>query len=390
MLRTITLAAVVASLAACADAGSNDDPNGDARQVQNEESQSAAVAKLERFAQDRKQRDAATETDPPSQHEEELTTPPSTPTEEPPAPSEEPPPPPPAPSEEPPPPPPFEEPAPPPAPPPPPAPGEVAVLLIGNSQLGNFSNTPQPPDVTVALEALSQVAHGGSHRMIVDRAQVGGVGCDGFLNNGTYAGTPRERAGSGDYDYVVLLPSLGETSRNDACWDAFREIAEGAGAEFVMMATASLSGAYPGGFDALDSPARSYALDHGLIFVPGGDTWRQVLGDNPGSTATLEMYSGDDAHPGTEGSYLYTLALYGALSGTSVVGLPIDIAPLRCVAGGSCLSYEALDACVRPDGDSDCAPTNGMVFDGNGKPTFIDAAEAATYQAAVDAVLAAR
>ena len=47
-------------------------------------------------------------------------------------------------------------------------------------------------------------------------------------------------------------------------------------------------------------------------------------------------------------------------------------------------------ACVAPDGQSNCAPSNGMVFDGNSHPTLITAAEGAAYQAAYQAAVDAR
>jgi len=265
--------------------------------------------------------------------------------------------------------------------------GEIAVLLIGNSQLGFFSNPPQPPDVTRALEDFAATAYDGATTLLVDRFQQAGTGCDGFFAAGTGPGSARERAGSGEYDVVILLPGIGEGAADADCWDQFRVIAEDAGSRFGIMATAHVSGAYPAGFDAMDAAMRSYAATNGSLFIPAGSVWRRVLGDAVGN-ARFEFYGGDDAHPGGEGSYLYVLALYGALSGRPVLGLAADSEPLRCLPDQSCLSYAALDACVDDQNLFHCAAQNGALFDGNGQPTFITATEAEGYQRAVDDVLA--
>jgi hypothetical protein len=268
--------------------------------------------------------------------------------------------------------------------------GDLRVLLIGNSQLGFFGSNPQPPDVTRALEDVSGVAYDGASHLVVDKAQIDGTGCDGWAAAGLDPGTPKERAGSGDYDVVVLLPSIGERSASAACWELFRDIAENAGAEFVVMATANVSFQYPAGFDDLDAAVRGYAEGNGLRFIPAGAAWRRVLGQSPSSDNLAEMYGGDGAHPGPEGSYFYVLALYAGLTGRSAVGLPVDSEPLRCQPGQSCLSYDGLDACVGDNGDFNCAAQNGAQFDPNHHVSFITAAEAGLYQQSVDAVLSER
>ncbi len=274
--------------------------------------------------------------------------------------------------------------------------GDITVLLIGNSQLGFFGNSPQPPDVTEALEQISTVAYAGASHLIVDKAQIDGTGCDGWASAGDGPGTPKERAGSGEYDIVIMAPAIGERAAQSACWELFRDLAENAGSQFGVMASAHVSFQYPRGFDDLDSAVRGYAATNDLLFVPGGEAWRRVLGDNPGN-AMLEFYGGDDAHPGAEGSYFYVLALYGAITGRSVVGLPVDSPPLRCFPNQPCMTYERLDECIDDAtgtyGGTQppfCGAENGALFDGNNQATFISAAEAAAYQQVVDDVLAER
>ena len=273
------------------------------------------------------------------------------------------------------------------------APAQQQVLLIGNSQLGSFGNNPLPPDVAVALDDISAVAHGGQHRLFVDRVQRAGTGCSGFVAEGSGPGSPLERAGSGDYDVVVLLPSIGEGNRaaNEGCWEQFRTVVEASGARFGMMATPHVSNAYPNGFDALDTAIRSYSAVHDLLFVPAGATWRRHLGDQPTRAALLTLYHGDLEHPGPEGSYLSVLALYGALTGRSVqnAGIDNDIAALRCDPRTPCLTEDQMRACLNARGEWQCAAGNGTVFS-NGQVHFVFDDEAVQYQSIVDEVLAQR
>lgn len=268
--------------------------------------------------------------------------------------------------------------------------GPQTVLLIGNSQLGYFGGSPQPPDVTVALGDLSRVFVEGRSALVVDRYSQAGTGCEGFWSAGDGEGSARALAASG-YDVVVLLPSINEGDRaaNEACWERFRGVAENGGSRFAVMATAHVSGAYPAGFDALDGAVRSYTKDNGLLFIPAGATWRRHLGEAPSRDDLLELYGADFAHPGPEGSYLYVLALYGALTNRSVVGVDNDIPALRCFPNEPCLTEAEMRACLNDRGEWGCQASNGAVFS-NGRVSFVDDDEAAHYQQIVDTVLSER
>ena len=271
---------------------------------------------------------------------------------------------------------------------PPPPPASLSVLLIGNSQLGL-----NPPDVAAALESLSRVANDGGSVLVVDRKQNFGESCRNFILRADVTAA----AASGDYDVVVLMPSIGESAGDAGCWQDFRELAEGAGSQFAVMATAHVLAAYPSGFNSLHNAVKNYADSQGVLYIPAGQVWREVIGDSP-STATLsEFYSSDSQHPGAEGNLLYVYTLYAALTGRSAVGLPTDILELRCDMDQACLSYQALDDCVSPcavncsptPGEYNCSPQNGALFGPNGAGVaFVTDDEAARYQAAVDAVLA--
>jgi hypothetical protein len=189
----------------------------------------------------------------------------------------------------------------------------------------------------------------------------------------------------------VLVPAIGETASDGACWDEFRALVEDAGSRFAIMATAHILAEYPAGFDQLHDDVAAYAQSNDVLFIPAGRVWREVLGDAPSNEALSEMYSSDAEHPGAEGDLLYVYTLYAALTGRSATGLPVDAVELRCdlTIDEPCLSHAALDECVDDDGAYNCAPQNGALFGPNGLGVaFVSEDEASTYQAAVDAVLA--
>lgn len=261
------------------------------------------------------------------------------------------------------------------------------VLIIGNSQLGL-----NPPDVAEALESMSRVAHDGRSVLVVDRKQNFGEDCADYLLRADIT----DAASSGDYDVVVLQPARAERAANAGCWQDFRELAEGAGSRFAIMAVVGTLAEYPAGFDDLDAAIKTYANSQGVQYIPIGKVWRAIIGDGP-STATLsEYYAGDSEHAGMEGDLIFVYTLYAALTGQPATGLPVDVPELRCNMSQPCLSYQELDDCVSPCdgcsptvGEYNCAPQNGALFSPNGAGvSFVTADEADIYQLTVDVVLA--
>jgi hypothetical protein len=170
------------------------------------------------------------------------------------------------------------------------------------------------------------------------------------------------------------------------CFETFRGIVEGAGGRFALMASAQLESQYPHGFTYMHENIGQYARDHGLLFIPGGDSWLRFVGTGAPRAATHRFYSPDGGHPGMEGSYLYVLALWGAIRGTSTVGLPRDLEPLRCDPATPCLDLAGLDACAA---SSSCGTGNGVQRDYAGNVSVVTPTEAHLYQTAVNAALAA-
>jgi hypothetical protein len=255
------------------------------------------------------------------------------------------------------------------------------VLLIGNSQLGF-----DPPDLAAAVAELSD-ARGAA--MIVEKAQVMGVGCEGFVQAGTGAGSPLDRVATGHHDVVVLVPAIFETLADSGCWDTFRLAATRAGARFAVMATGHVHAVWPQGITALDAAVRSYAQAHNLLFIPAGEVWLRFADDRSGHEQ-LALYAGDDAHPGVEGTYLYALTVFGALTSSSVFGLPADVRSLRCPPTHvPCIGADELASHIDDNGDWSGAPPPvvGLHWGGNGKVSVVTQEEATRAQQTVDAVL---
>ena len=155
---------------------------------------------------------------------------------------------------------------------------------------------------------------------------------------------------------------------------------------------AASSASTPAGYWPLTWPVaiRSYTNDNNLLFIPAGATWRRLLGNTPSSTDLLELFGSDSQHPGPEGSYLYVLALYGALTHRSVVGVDNDLPPLRCSPNGACLTEQQVRDCLNERGEWGCSAGNGAVFISPGRVSFVDDDEALRYQQIVDQVLSER
>ncbi len=291
--------------------------------------------------------------------------------------------------------------------------GTRTVLLIGNSSLGAFDEPGTadplfPQDLTRSLQLVSEQAHGGASKFVTDRVLRAGVGCpDWAAESAQNAGSPLERAGSGDYDIVVLLIDIFETNRtrDEGCWNIFKDAAQGAGSQFLVMETATIADGYPAEFDAMHASVKSYAQDNQLVYAPTADVWRRVIG-NATRDQLLEFYAGDAGHPGPEGMYLDTLTIYAALSNQRVsnAGIESDIPTLRCdppdtpnlqpCVPASCFT-ESVDGIGADYADTDeCFPNNNNLPNGrsftNNRVIFVFPEEAVRYQATVDAAIAAR
>jgi hypothetical protein len=200
--------------------------------------------------------------------------------------------------------------------------GVLDVLLIGNSQ---FGFVPDPP---MTARALGQLATAQGLPMLVDLAQVGGVGCEGYwtYRNADHWMEPQPRAAQGNYDIVFLQPAISESvytthSGDFSCWDNFRNLVEGRGRRFALFGTLDVQSAFVSGTDNMDLINLQYARAHGLMYVPAGRILRSIVGSAPTPAQLNVFYENDHMHPSSEAQYVYVLSFFRALSQRPVTGI---------------------------------------------------------------------
>lgn len=143
-----------------------------------------------------------------------------------------------------------------------------------------------------------------------DSVTAGGYALEDHFRDGIAAQRLRDE----QWTIVVLQqgPSALEESRvNLREWTAkFAELIRAAGGQSALYAV------WPEKARSFDFPrvSQSYRLaaaDVGGLFFPAGDAWLAAWRRDP----TFALYSGDDFHPSTTGSYLAALVIYHVIWG---------------------------------------------------------------------------
>lgn len=161
-----------------------------------------------------------------------------------------------------------------------------------------------------------------------------------------------------DWDIVVMQqgPSALTDSRvNLRLWAGyFGNIIDSVGATAVMY------GVWPQRDRSFDFPnvAESYRLaaqDIGALFAPAGEAWRLAWAQD----STLPLYSADDFHPSTMGTYLAALVVFQRIYDRSPLGVQttavVDgraqtwpVAQVRLLQGAAAAANAAEDARIVP------------------------------------------
>jgi len=177
---------------------------------------------------------------------------------------------------------------------------EKRILFIGNS----LTYTNDLPAIVCRL------AVAGGKQAVCDSVTGGGFALEDHFGDGRAAQRLRDE----QWSIVVLQqgPSALEESRiNLREWTAkFAELIRAAGGQPALYAV------WPEKARSFDFPrvSQSYRLaasDVGGLFFPAGDAWLAAWRRDP----TLALYSGDDFHPSTIGSYLAALVIYRVIWG---------------------------------------------------------------------------
>lgn len=183
----------------------------------------------------------------------------------------------------------------------------MRVLFIGNSL--TYAN-----DLPLMVQALAKSA---GQEMYVESVTYGGYNFEDQWNQGT-ALKALERM---KWDFVVMQqgPSSLIENREDMRKWAKRfapKIRKAGARQALYMVWPELERiSY---FDAVRESYSLAASDVKGIFIPAGEAWRAAWRRDP----KAPLYSSDDFHPSTAGTYTAALSIYGMLAKKAPLGLP--------------------------------------------------------------------
>lgn len=208
----------------------------------------------------------------------------------------------------------------------------VGALLLLLTVIGCATDPTEPqfPGTRVLFVGNSLTAANGLAPMVRSIAAAGGFEISGgqvlFSNFSLLDHLERGSAASAirsvDWDYVVLQqgPSGQPDSRTELIASAreFDDLirAEGAvPALYMVWPDASRMTA----FDSVSESYTAAANDIGALLFPAGDAWLRAWE----ADAALPLYSGDNFHPSSLGTYLAALTIYAVLCNQDPTTLPL-------------------------------------------------------------------
>jgi hypothetical protein len=206
----------------------------------------------------------------------------------------------------------------------------LRVLFIGNSlTAANY--------LPFIVQALARAA---GDSLEEESLTMGGAGLDDHWNDPE----ARRTIARGGWDVVVLQQgpsSLPESRVHIRHWtQKFAEVIRQAGARpaLFMVWPAIDRLAF---FDDVRDSYSLAAADVGGIFLPAGEAWRAAWRRDP----KAPLYSSDDFHPSTTGSYLAALSIFGILYNRA----PQNLTARLTLANGQILDLPPAQAKVLQD-----------------------------------------
>lgn len=194
------------------------------------------------------------------------------------------------------------------------APKPLKVLLVGNSQCPNIVNNH-------LLENLAASDKGARPIAIVGCVK-GGASLKSHWEAGTGPGTAREMIAAGGWDFVVLQDIyFVEEAAFQPYARLFHQLVKESGAQTVLFGTASILSDYPKGFERQHRLHLAMGKELGVPIVDASQAYFKYFGENPSPELLESLFAKDRAHPGMQGSYLYSCILYSVLTGRTPVGL---------------------------------------------------------------------
>lgn len=194
------------------------------------------------------------------------------------------------------------------------------VLMIGNSQCPTIIRQQ-------LLEKLAASDKGARGIEVVGCVR-GGASLRSHWEAGEAPETARGRIAGEKWDFVVLQEIyLIDEAAFQPYARKFHQLIKERGARTILFGTASILGDYPKGFEKLHRLHVAMGQELGTPIVDASQAYVRYFGENPSAELKESLFAKDRAHPGLQGSYLYSCLLYSAMTGRSPLGLaaPADI-----------------------------------------------------------------
>jgi len=202
------------------------------------------------------------------------------------------------------------------------APGKTLhVLLIGNSQCPTIVNQQLIEKLAASDKEAPAITIGGCIK--------GGASLKSHWDAGTVKGSAREMIANGNWDFVVLQDIYYVKEAGFQPYARlFHELIKSSGAQTVLFGTASILSDYPQGFERQHRLHLAMGKELGVPIVDASQAYFKYFGDKPSTELLESLFAKDRAHPGLQGSYIYSCIIYSVLTGRSPVGLaaPKEIA----------------------------------------------------------------
>jgi hypothetical protein len=204
-------------------------------------------------------------------------------------------------------------------------PKPLQVLLIGNSQCPTIVGNQ-------LLEKLA-ASDKGARPIQVGGCVKGGASLKSHWEAGTGPETARGKIAAGGWDFVVLQDIyFVEAEAFQPYARKFHELIKEHKAQTVLFGTASILSDYPKGFERLHRLHVAMGKELEVPIVDASQAYFRYFGDKPTPELMESLFAKDRAHPGLQGSYLYSGGIYSVLTGRTAVGLaapaaiPADVA----------------------------------------------------------------
>jgi hypothetical protein len=193
-------------------------------------------------------------------------------------------------------------------------PKPIKVLLVGNSQCPTIVNQH-------LIENLASSDKGG-RPITIGGCVKGGASLKSHWEAGTAPGSARAMIAAGGWDFVVLQDIYNvEEPAFQPYARLFHQLIKENGAQTVLFGTASILSDYPKGFERQHRMHLAMGKELGVPIVDASQAYFRYFGDQPSPELLESLFAKDRAHPGLQGSYLYSCMIYTVLTGRTPVGL---------------------------------------------------------------------